>query len=111
MLVMISKFLYLLTALVFVSMIIYGKLFVFKKKKPQFVSDYCATMAGFLGVYTILSLTLVWLIPDMLGKSVILGFAVAPFIIGLLATYHTEKYYTAFQVILLLLSMTYIVTL
>ena len=103
------KYLFVLIALIFATMIVYGKLFVFRKKHPSFVSDYCATMACFLGAYVILSLALVWLFPYPDAKLVMLGFAVSPFLLGLLATYDTEKYYTAFQVFLLLTSVAYVV--
>ena len=104
MLTAISKFLYCAMAIILATMIVYGKLFVFKKRKPQFVSDYAATIAGFLGVYVILSLILIAIYPSIYAKLIIFGFAITPFIIGILATYHTEKYYTVLQVILLLIS-------
>lgn len=109
MLMTVSKFLYALTALVFADMIIYGKLFVFKKRKPQFVSDYCATMAGILGVYTVLSMLLAGLFPSASAKMFMFAFALSPFVIGLFATYHTEKYFTVLQVLLLIISTAYVV--
>ena len=109
MLMTVVKYLFVLNALIFATMIVYGKLFVFRKKHPSFVSDYCATMAGFLAAYVIFSLALVWLFPYPDAKLVMLAFAVSPFLLGLLATYNTEKYYTVFQVFLLLVSVAYVV--
>ena len=109
MLGLVVKFLFLITAFVFASMVVYGKLFVFKKKHPAFVSDYCATIAGVVGGYSVLSLILVWILPSNISKLIMFGFALSPFLLGLLANYHTEKYYTVIQVLLIILSIGYII--
>ena len=108
MLMFILKVLFALMALITTTMMVYGKLFVFKKRKPQFVSDYCATMAVFLIGYVISSLVLVWFFPLTHQKLIMFGFAISPFLIGLLATYNTEKYYTALQVLIFLVSTAYV---
>ncbi|MCR5265605.1 MAG: hypothetical protein K6E29_03315 [Cyanobacteria bacterium RUI128] len=110
MLVTIIRYIFVINAVLLGSMIVYGKLFVFKKKKPQFVSDYCATIAGLIGAYSLLSIALAWFLPGTNAKLLMLGFAVAPFLIGLLASYHTEKYYTAVQVILIALSAAFVLS-
>lgn len=104
----IIKFLFCISAILYVSMTIYGKLFVFRKKHPQFVSDYCATMAGFLVLYSLCALVLAWIMPTTIAKGLMLFFALSPFGIGLLANYHTEKYYTGLQVLLTICSIFYI---
>lgn len=104
----IFKYLFVINAIIFGSMIVYGKCFVFRKKKPQFVSDYCATLAVFLGLYSILSIILVWFLPSTTSKLLMLAFGISPFLIGALATYHTEKYFTAIQVILIAASAGYV---
>ena len=108
MLITIFKYLFVINAIIFGSMIVYGKCFVFRKKKPQFVSDYCATLAVFLGIYSILSIVMAWVFPSATTKLVMLGFGVSPFLIGALATYHTEKYFTAIQVLLIAISAGYV---
>lgn len=105
----IGKVLYLLIALTIVSMMVYGKLCVFGKKKAQFVSDYCATMAAFIGVYALMSLGYVFLFPDLLSKIMMSIFALSPFAIGIMATYNTEKFYTFLQIAFILLSISYVV--
>ena len=87
---------------------IYGKLFVFKKKHPSFVSDYCALLGGLLGVYVLSALTLVWFLPQTSAKLIMLGFAISPFLIGLVVTYETEKYFSALQVLLFAIGCAYI---
>ena len=108
MLALIFKYLFVINAIILGSMIIYGKLFVFKKKKPQFVSDYCATLAGSIGAYSLLSIAMAWFLPETNAKLLMLGFAVSPFLIGLLASYHTEKYYTLIQILVIALSTAYV---
>lgn len=108
MLTTVVKGLFLVTALIFASMIVYGKIFVFKKKHPAFVSDYCATIAGVLGCYSVLSLVLVWLFPSTSAKLIMFLFAFSPFLIGLLANYHTEKYYTVVQVLVIIASILFV---
>lgn len=109
MLTLAIKGLYILLTFAIFMMIICGKLFVFRKRSAQFVSDYCATMAAMIGLYALLSLIFVFIYPDMISKSVMLAIALSPFIIGLLASYHTEKYYTCLQLVLLLFSMYYVI--
>ena len=109
MLINLLKMAYVLTASILASMIVYGKLFVFKKREPQFVSDYAATMAGLLGVYSLLSIAFVWIFPTAHQKCIMLFFAISPFLIGLFATYHTEKYYTVLQFFLFILSIAYVI--
>ena len=107
--VIVCKYIFILVASIWALMTIYGKLFVFKKKHPAFVSDYCATMAVFLISYVILALGSVWVLDSTSSKFIMFGFAIAPFLIGLLATYHTEKYFTIIQVLLIILSIIYII--
>lgn len=109
MLALVVKALFVIISLIACSMFVYGKLFVFKKKHPSFVSAYCATMAIFVAIYSILALALVWLMPSSNSKLIMFGFAISPFLIGLLATYHTEKYYTIVQILVFLTSILYVV--
>ncbi|MCD8377221.1 MAG: hypothetical protein LUB59_00370 [Candidatus Gastranaerophilales bacterium] len=89
--------------------VIYGKLFVFRKKEAMFVSDYCAGVALCLGLYVIMSFLYVGLMPDVFSKSVMLFFAFSPFILGLSANYNTEKYFTALQILFIASSIAYLV--
>lgn len=90
-------------------MITYGKFFVFKKREPQFISDYCATLAGFIGIYSFSAIALSFLIPVAVFKLIMIAFALSPFLLGLLVTYNTEKYYTWIQVGLFLFSTAFVI--
>ncbi|MCM1265700.1 MAG: hypothetical protein NC200_05830 [Candidatus Gastranaerophilales bacterium] len=108
MLTSILKYVYAVNALVLSVMIIYGKLFVFKKKEATFVSDFCAVITFFLCTYVILSLLYVGILPNLLGKVLMLIFACTPFVYGLLANYYSEKYFTAIQIFTFALSVAYL---
>ena len=106
---MILKYSYIIAALLFVLSVVAGKLFIFNKKDASFISDYCAGMAVALGFYVILSLVFVFIFPDVFSKGLMLFFAFSPFLIGLLATYHTEKFFTVLQLLIILGSVAYII--
>ena len=107
MLVEILKYGFTFVAFVLSLMTIYGKLFVFKKKHPSFVSDYCATLAAFLGLYELFGLILAFLIVGLTAKLILLSLALSPFLIGVLVTYHTEKYWTVAQTLIFIFSVVY----
>ena len=92
----------------YILMTVYGKLFVFRKKAPAFVSNYCATMAFVLGFYIIFSLLFVCLLPSHFAKFIMFCFALSPFLYGLVATFNTEKYFTTLQLITMALTVVYI---
>ena len=108
MLMSFAKWGFVAMATILATMTVYGKLFVFRKKHPGFVSDYCATMAAFLVGYVLFALALVWAFSTVSAKLIMLCFALSPFFIGLAATYETEKYFTALQVILLIVSTAFV---
>jgi len=103
------RYIYALNAVLLAVSIIYGKLFVFRKKEAMFVSNYCALIAAFFGIYVLLSLLFVGLIHGAAGKSLMLFFALSPFILGLSANYHSEKYFTALQIFIIAVSIAYII--
>ena len=88
--------------------IIYGKLFLFKKKDAVIVANYCAFIAVFMGFYVLLSLLFVFLLPGILNKLIMTFFAVSPFILGLSADYRSEKYFALVQIVIIVLSIAYI---
>lgn len=108
MLMTILKYFYAINATLLAVSIIYGKMFVFRKKDAMFVSNYCAGIAVFMGIYVLLSLLYVGLLSGTIHKTIMLLFAFSPFILGLSAKYQTEKYFTSVQIILLALSIVFI---
>lgn len=104
----ILKYFYAINATLLAVSIIYGKMFVFRKKDAMFVSNYCAGIAAFMGIYIILSLLYAGILSGISRKGIMLLFAFSPFILGLSAKYPTEKYFTAIQILLIALSIAYI---
>lgn len=106
---MILKYAYILFSFLFVLSVILGKLFIFGKRDASFISDYCAGMAVLLGAYVLLSLVYVFVFPSNLAKCIMFFFAVSPFLIGFFATYNTEKFFTALQILIVCGSVAYII--
>lgn len=104
MLVNVFRTLFILASVLLVFMMAYGKFFVFKKREPQFISDYCALLAGIVGAYSLLALGLALLLTNNVDKLTMVLLAVSPFLLGLVTTYHTEKYFTWVQVGLFMFS-------
>ena len=90
-------------AILFV-LIVYGKLCVFHKKQAAFVSDYTSSIAMFITLYVITALVGLVVFPSIIKKLIFLGFAVSPFVIGGVAKYETEKYFTVLQLFVFVLS-------
>lgn len=107
MLGLILEFLFITSAILLALTIIYGKLFVFKKRDAVFVSDYCAGIAMFLVLYVILAFACTSYMPTVFAQFIMVGFGLSPFILGLLANYHTEKYFTVVQLCLICTSIWY----
>lgn len=107
----IFKSLFILITTILFTLIMYGKLFVFHKKDAVFVSDYTSFIAYFLTAFVILSAVgavfahITWI------RLVFLGLAVSPFALGYFAKYETEKYFTVFQLILLVFSVVFMLEL
>ena len=102
------KFTYISISIILTLCIIYGKLFIFKKKEATFVSDFCAILAIFLTLYVILSFTCAVMMSTIFAKIVMILFGLSPFLLGINATYHTEKYYIIVQLCLICTSAWYI---
>jgi hypothetical protein len=79
------------------SLISYGKCFVFGKKEPMFVSDYISAIAMFLLFYVILFIFGIIYSTSILHKIIFAFLTVSPFLIGYIAKYETEKYFTFVQ--------------
>ena len=66
----ILKYFYAINATLLAISIIYGKMFVFRKKDAMFVSNYCAGIAAFMGIYVLLSLLYAGLLFGALHKGI-----------------------------------------
>ena len=109
MLLKIVEGIFIISAVLFGFSLIINKVYVVKLKDNLKKSDYVAGIAILLAMYVILSLVLGILIPSVYKKSVMLLFALSPFIIGKLATYEKEKIYTAIQILSVFISVLFVI--
>ena len=100
---MIFKYAYILVAAMLFTLIVFGKLFVFRKKDAIFVSDYTSSIAMGMVLFVVLSL-----IGMLLQPFVFLIFALSPFAIGFVAKYETEKYFTLLQLLVFVISVVFV---
>jgi len=103
------KILFVVVAMLLSLSIILGKLHFFKMKDAAWISDYVAVIAGAIGIYSILSLVLMFRSPLVQTKSIMLFFAASPFLLGSLATYKLEKFFTICQILLVWASIVFVV--
>ena len=102
------KLMFCTVSLIAFGLIVFGKLFVFKKKDAIFVSDYTSSIALFFSLFVILSIVGLFLTPSIYKSLAFLFFALSPFLIGLVAKYETEKYFTLLQLFIFILSVVFV---
>lgn len=108
MLILSFKACFILVSLALFSLICYGKLFVFFKKDAIFISDYTSSIGFSFLLYVVLCVLGAFLFNLLFIKSVFILLAFSPFLIGYFAKYETEKYFTAFQLLVLVLSASFV---
>lgn len=104
------KILFALSSVLYILFLVFLKFYFSKKKSNVDISNYIALMAVFLAVYVLSGLILVVFLKGILYKSIILLFAMTPFIIGKIATYEKEKLYTLTQFILMFISIIFVIS-
>lgn len=108
MLINILKILFALVAISLVFMIIGLKWYVSKIKDNMKKSDYIAVMAILFFLYVIIAFILALFLKGWTNKIVMILFAISPFIIGRIATFKTEHFYSTIQMLVFFLSFEYI---
>ena len=101
------KVIFMISGFLFVFSIIIHKLYISKQKNIMIASHFIASMAVFMGLYTLSGIILALIIPNIINKLLILLFALSPFIIGKFATYNKEKIYSLIQIICVLISIVF----
>lgn|SRR5574344_404114 len=96
-------------ALILMSFIIVGKFWVFKIKNIMISSNFVAAIAALFGIYSLLCLLLMFSTPDLKIKLIMLVFGSSPFLIGKMATYKLETFFTVCQVLFVFLSLAFVV--
>ena len=102
------KIIFAISGLLFILSIIIHKLYISKQKDIMVASHFVAIMASLLGIYILSGLLLVFFMPNLIHKILVLLFALSPFAIGKIATYNTEKIYSTIQAVCVLISVVFV---
>lgn len=97
------KIIFEILALVLFNLLLIGKICVFNKKQPRFVSKYVAFVTFLLVLYCICAIIMI-LQGSFVNKLFFLFFAVSPFVIGRLISFRTLNFYTNLQLLTIILS-------
>lgn len=100
------KIIFVISALLAVSSIVLGKLFVFGRQKPVFVGNYAASVGALLGFYSIMAIAMITQ-GGYIDKLVMFIFALSPYLIGRITTYRNINFFTMVQILTLILSALY----
>ena len=82
-----------------------------KRMKPMTSSNYVSSVAGIMFAYVINAFLLVLLIPDFYSKIIMLCFGLIPFIIGSVVNYRRLMFYSYIQILCVISSGFYIISL
>ena len=82
-----------------------------KKMSPMKASDYVSSIAGVLLAYILFALILAILTPGVYNKVLLIGFSRMPFIIGWIVRYNSLNFYSLLQILCVIMSGVYVLTL
>lgn len=111
MLLKIAECVFIVICFLFVFSLILNKIYIVNLKDNLKKSDYVASIALLLAIYVLSAIMVCIFIPNVHKKTVMMLFALSPFIIGKLATYEKEKFYTAIQIICIITSFIFVIIL
>lgn len=111
MLLKVLEIIFIVIAGLFGLALIINKTYIVNLKDNLKKSDYVAYIAMLLAIYVVSAIAVGLLIPNIYKKFVMILFGLSPFIIGRLATYEKEKFYTAIQFICVILSSVFVILL
>ena len=103
-----TEYLFMFTALILAGLILLQKLYICNLKDNMKKSVYVTYIACFLILYILLAFALFILMPVMIHKIIILFFGLSPFIIGKLVTYKKENFYSAIQIICIIINLGFV---
>lgn len=101
----IFEILFIISGILFVSLLILKNFISSKIKDNLKISSFISFIAGILLLYIILAIILVFLENKIIYKIIMAIFALSPFIIGKLATFEKIKIYSFIQIIIAVISI------
>lgn len=105
MLLNIFNSLFIFSGILFVILVILHKIHFSKMKDNVKLSHYVAAIVLSLFVYIICALAIAIISNNNITKATMIISALLPFVIGKVATYEKEKFYTTLQIFCIILSM------
>lgn len=102
------EYIFIIVGILLCIALVLNKIYFCKLKDNIIKSNFVVILAWLLGGYIIFAFVTGILLPDIQNKTVMLTFAISPFIIGKFATYQKEPLYTFIQFVCVLSSVVYI---
>jgi len=111
MLLKIVEYIFIIVCFLLLFALIMNKIYFVNIKDNLKKSDYIAGIAILIAVYFLSAILVSIFIPNVYSKLGMVLFAFSPFIIGKLATYEKEKFFTAIQIIFVIASSFFVILL
>ena len=111
MLLRIIEYIFIIIGFLFAISLILNKIYIANLKDNLKKSDYIAGIAILLAMYVVSAIIVGVYIPTIYKKLVMTIFGLSPFIIGKLATYEKEKFYTIIQITCIITSLVFVILL
>ena len=83
------------------------KFFIEKRKRTEKTASYVSFIGAILLLYVLSGALFAFFAPTFLSKVIVAIFALSPFIIGKMATYEKENFYSFIQILCIFLSVFY----
>ncbi len=106
----ILEILFVLSAVVLTTQLITLFFGITKKMEPMKASAYVSAVAMALFIYVVTAIGLAIFLPSLHSKLIMLVFAISPFLIGKVASYPKLKIFSIFQILCVIMSCGYILT-
>ena len=107
----IMEFSFLGVALILTFLLVIRELGVTKKMSPMRASDFVSSMAGLMLGYVILAFLLALFLKGIQVKFTMALFGFMPFIIGKIVTYKKVHFYSIIQIVCIIVSIVYVISL
>lgn len=101
------KFGFIIAGFLLFALLCIYKLVISKRKRTDKTSIYVSVMGAVLGIYVLCGVFFAIFAPTNLSKLIIAIFTLSPFIIGKVATYEKENFYSFLQIFCIAMSLFY----
>ena len=102
--IIVIKSLFIFLAITFALLLIFREKIAKKIGDNLKISAFVSVIAGILLAYVITAASFLFVSENILGKIIMVFFALSPFIIGYFSTYEKVKIFTTLQIILAIMS-------